>query len=61
MKNSKYDWLNELGGFIFWFLIKFGKTNLKQEQSIEKAPRNIIIFCFFIVAVCLLNLKFWKL
>ncbi len=36
---------NDIGGFLWWLLIKFRKTNLKEEQSKEKWSRNI----FFLI------------
>jgi len=61
MKNTRFEWLNEIGGFLFWLLIKFGKTNLEEEQSIKNVPRNILMFCLSIFLICLINYKFWRL
>ena len=43
----RYELLTDLGGFLWWLLIKFCKTNLEKEQSKDKWSRNI----FFLVAI----------
>lgn len=42
-----YEFLTDIGGFLWWSLIKFGKTDLKKEQSKEKWSRNLI----FLIAI----------
>ena len=43
----RYTDLSDIGGFLWWILIKFRQTKLKEEQSNEKWARNI----FFLIAV----------
>ena len=38
----RYRALTDFGGFLWWLLIKFGKTELQEEQTKEKWARNII-------------------
>ena len=38
----RYKDLSDIGGFLWWILIKFKQTNLKEEQSKERWARNII-------------------
>jgi len=38
---------SDIGGFLWWLLIKFCKTNLKEEQSKDKWSRNI----FFLIVI----------
>lgn len=38
----RYTDLSDIGGFLWWILIKFKQTNLKDEQSNEKWARNIL-------------------
>lgn len=47
----RYTDLSDIGGFLWWILIKFKQTNLKDEQSNEKWARNI--FFLIVVVVCL--------
>ena len=47
----KYTDLSDIGGFLWWILIKFRQTKLKEEQSNEKWARNI--FFLIVVVVCL--------
>lgn len=47
----RYTDLSDTGGFLWWILIKFRQTKLKEEQSNEKWARNI--FFLIVVVVCL--------
>lgn len=54
----RYTDLSDIGGFLWWILIKFRQTKLKEEQtklkeeqSNEKWARNI--FFLIVVVVCL--------
>lgn len=47
----RYTDLSDIGGFLWWILIKFRHTKLKEEQSNEKWARNI--FFLIVVVVCL--------
>lgn len=38
----RYTDLSDIGGFLWWILIKFRQTKLKEEQSNEKWARNIL-------------------
>ena len=38
----RYPFLHYLGGFIWWILIKFCKTDLTIEQSEDNRIRNIL-------------------
>jgi hypothetical protein len=38
----RYILLTDFGGFLWWSLIKFCKTKLKDEQSEDKWARNIL-------------------
>lgn len=43
----RYTDLADIGGFLWWLLIKFCKTNLKEEQTKSKWSRNIFVFLVF--------------
>lgn len=47
----RYTDLSDIGGFLWWILIKFRQTKLKEEQSNKKWARNI--FFLIVVVVCL--------
>ena len=47
----RYTDLSDIGGFLWWILIKFRQTKLKEEQSNEKWARNILFL--IVVVVCL--------
>ena len=47
----RYTDLSDIGRFLWWILIKFRQTKLKEEQSNEKWARNI--FFLIVVVVCL--------
>lgn len=47
----RYTDLSAIGGFLWWILIKFRQTKLKEEQSNEKWAKNI--FFLIVVVVCL--------
>lgn len=47
----RYTDISDIGGFLWWILIKFRQTKLKEEQSNEKWARNI--FFLIVVVVCL--------
>lgn len=40
----RYELLTDIGGFIWWLLIKFCSTKLEEEQTKENWSRNIIVF-----------------
>lgn len=44
MRNYKYRVEGDIGGFLWWGIVKFGKTKLEEEIKYENAPRNILIF-----------------
>lgn len=37
----RYRALTDLGGFLWWLLIKFAKTDLEEEQTKNNWARNI--------------------
>ena len=57
--SSRYMFLVKLGGFLWWFLVKFGKTKLNQEQLEEKKERNIF-FLVIIIIISFIKIKFFE-
>lgn len=47
----------EIGGFLWWFFIRFGKTDLKYEQSEKYNARNVIFIFIFIMIVSFIKIK----
>lgn len=47
----RYTDFSNLGGFIWWLLIKFKQTKLKDEQSNHNWARNIFVVLFFGVII----------
>jgi len=43
----RYQLESDIGGFLWWLLIRFCKTDLKEEQSKDKWSRNV----FFLIAI----------
>jgi len=43
----RYTDFSDFGGFLWWLLIKFCKTNLADEQTKDKWSRNI----FFLIVI----------
>jgi hypothetical protein len=50
---------NDIGGFLWWLLIKFCKTNLKEEQSKEKWSRNIFFLIVIGTTLGFISVKFF--
>lgn len=46
------------GGTCWWLLVKFGKTNLAEEQSIKNKKRNLIFLAF--LTLILILILFYK-
>jgi hypothetical protein len=42
----KFEYFSNLGS-IFWWIIKFGKSDLESEQAKEYYPRNILTVIIF--------------
>lgn len=53
--------LADLGGWIYWLLVKRQKTQLKEEQSDQKIVRNIAIFlvCLYAFVFLVEKLATW--
>ena len=53
----RYELFTDLGGFLWWVLIKFCKTKLEEEQTKEKWARNIIFLIVLLYLVAFLTIK----
>jgi len=53
----RYTDLTELGGFLWWVLIRFCRTKLKDEQGKDKWSRNIFFLMILFFVVMFLSTK----
>ena len=51
MRNYKFRVEADIGGFVWWGIVKFGKTKLDEETKVENAPRNIFIFYLLVIFI----------
>jgi hypothetical protein len=58
--SSRYMFLVKLGGFLWWVLIRFGKTKLSEEQLEEKKERNIFFLFITIFVFSIIKIKFFE-
>ena len=56
----RYADLAELGGFLWWIIVKFTRTNLNDQQSKENWSRNIFFLIIIIFAIGFISVKFIK-
>jgi hypothetical protein len=47
----------ELGGFLWWVLIRFTKTDLKKEQSKKYGARNVLFIFLLIFFIAFMKIK----
>ena len=57
--SMRYELLTNIGGFLWWTLIKFCKTSLKSEQTKDKWSRNLffLIFIGWVVAWIMIRIN----
>lgn len=53
----RYKIESDVGGFLWWLLIKFCKTDLKEEQADDKWGRNIFFVIIVGFVIAFLTLK----
>ncbi len=58
--SSKYMLLVEIGGFLWWLLISFCKTKLKDEQDHKYSARNIFFLCIVFMMIAFIKIKFFE-
>lgn len=49
----RYRLITDLGGFLWWVILRFCKTKLKEEQKQENWARNILFLIAIGVALTL--------
>jgi hypothetical protein len=55
----RYVIISDLGGFLWWLLIKFCRTNLLEEQGEDKWARNIFFLCMLGIITAIVVIKFF--
>lgn len=50
---------SDIGGFFWWLLIKFCKTELKEEQSEKHWARNIFVLIFIVIILMGISVSFF--
>jgi|JI8StandDraft_1071087.scaffolds.fasta_scaffold662697_1 hypothetical protein len=59
MNNIKFRLEAEIGGFIWWRIIKLGKTKLEEETGDDNAPRNIFVFYLLLGLLFFISFKYF--
>lgn len=55
----RYIILSDIGGLLWWFLIRFCKTKLEDEQADGKWARNIFFLCVVGILIAFIVIKFF--
>ncbi len=55
----RYKIESDIGVFLWWVLIKFCKTDLKEEQAENKWSRNIFFLAVLGLIVAFISIKFF--
>lgn len=55
----RYIIVSDLGGLLWWILIKFCKTKLEDEQAKDKWSRNIFFLIVIGVVLAFISVKFF--
>lgn len=50
---------SNIGGFLWWLLIKFCKTKLEDEQAEDKWARNILFLIVLGLIATFISIKFF--
>lgn len=50
---------SNIGGFLWWLLIKFCKTKLEDEQAQDKWARNILFLIVLGLIATFISIKFF--
>lgn len=54
----RYKIESDIGGFLWWLIIKFCKTDLKEEQTENKWSRNIFFLIVIGLVIGFVSVKF---
>jgi len=53
----RYEVFTDIGGFLWWTIIKFCKTDLKKERSKEKWSRNLFFLIILGYLIAFISIK----
>ena len=53
----RYRLLTDFGGFLWWLLIKLGKTSLEVEQTKEKWARNLFFLIVLLLSITIISIN----
>ncbi len=56
----RYRIYSDIGGFLWWLLIKFCKTKLEDEQTSDKWSRNIFFLIVVGIICTVISVKFFQ-
>ena len=56
----RYKDFTDIGGFLWWLIIKFCRTELKNEQAKENWSRNFLFFLAILYSGTFLAFKFFN-
>lgn len=56
---SGYRYQGQIGGFLWWVLIRFCKTKLEDEQRQSKIARNVFFTYVMLIAMMFIAVKFF--
>jgi hypothetical protein len=59
MRNYKFKIEGNIGGFLWWGIVKFGKTELEEETKDENASRNIFVFYLLVFLISFITVKYF--
>jgi hypothetical protein len=55
----RYIIYSDMGGLLWWLLIRFCKTKLKDEQANDKWSRNVFFLCAIMYIIMFIYVKFF--
>lgn len=56
-QQHRYDWILDFGGFLWWLFIRFGRTNLKEEQTHKHDFRNFWVVVVLVILLTFISVK----
>ncbi|MFA7445177.1 MAG: hypothetical protein WCY89_04470 [Flavobacteriaceae bacterium] len=53
----RYDWIFNLGGFLWWLFVRFGRTDLEKEQTHKHDFRNFLVVAVLVFVLTFVSVK----
>lgn len=54
---SRFDLESDIGGLLWWLLVRFCRTDLSTEQEKGNKTRNVVIFYALVISITFLSVK----